>query len=399
MDQRVKLWIGVGCLLLTGFVAEASPVKISVKQGTHTAVEANSFAPAVSADGKVVAFESQARLTTDDKNTVRDIYVLDLPSGQLQRVPPPSKVRLNSGPSMSRDGKWVAFHSYNSANLVSKIPRTAEIYLYNLAEQRLTRLFDEMPGELQGGEALFPVLSGDNGQVLFTCNSKTRVRQVYLAGREGDLELISRAGSGASGNRPSGVAKLSRDGFTCVFVSGSTNFDDTLPVTSLSSHLYRKRFDTDSLERLDTFEKGFDDRERIVGGFDMDDDGDTVVFEGLHRSADPFETLSFIDLFVYDGQTKKVRLLSEGTFAGHARHPAVSGDGRYVAFSFSHPKEPAVVVFDRINSTWKPISEGGARSLVMSKNGCVIVFERFDKKFRNIYIANNPFMESDDACH
>jgi Tol biopolymer transport system component len=83
--------------------------------------------PSISADGRYVAFESDAsNLVSGETNGIVDVFVHDRQSGQTTRVSVASDgTQGNSGsyygsynPSISADGRYVAFHSHAS-NLVS----------------------------------------------------------------------------------------------------------------------------------------------------------------------------------------------------------------------------------------------------------------------------------------
>jgi Tol biopolymer transport system component len=385
-------------LLFAATCAASDPTLISVKHSTHTTFVGDSFNPSLSADGRTIAFESRARLTDDDKNRVRDIYVLNTRTNEMRRVPPPSDVKLNSGPSVSRDGTLIAFHVYSRA-VPSKYPRTSDIYIYSMGDASISPLFPVARADMKGAEELFPALSRNNDTVVFTANSDARVRQVYTASRDGVLTLVSRAASGEAGNRPSGLARLSADGAVCVFLSAATNLDGKLPVTSLSMHLFLADLAENKVVRLDTFERGFDNREWMTGAFDINDDADVVVFEARHRSAsNPFATLASSDLFVYDALQQKNSLMTEGLFSDASRNPSLSGDGRFVSFILVGNKQNRLVVYDRIHTSWKEAAVGEIDNPVLSKNGCMLAFERQDIKIRNIYTVPNPFMENDHAC-
>ncbi len=76
-----------------------------------------SFEPTISATGRSVAFESYAsNLVSDDTNSVYDIFLHDRLTGETTRASVLSEgegSRGNSyGPSLSADGRYVAFFSY-----------------------------------------------------------------------------------------------------------------------------------------------------------------------------------------------------------------------------------------------------------------------------------------------
>jgi Tol biopolymer transport system component len=400
MDQRVRIAL-LFCLCACAVPAFASePTLVSAVSDGRPPLSGDSFGPSLSVDGHVIAFESRARLTTDDKNKARDVYVANMRTKSMRRVPPPSKLQLASGPSVSRDGHMVALHVYSSP-APSKHPRTADIYLYSIDDAALRPLFPSPRSVLKGGESLYPMLSRDNNTVLFTANSDERVRQVYVADREnGLLTTVSKNDQGTPGNQSSGMAKLSASGGACVFLSAATNLAAPLDPTSLSEHLYAMDLSENTMTRIDSFEHGFDDRRWMTGAFDISDNAQIVVFQAHRRSAsNPFATLASSDLFIYDAATQKSTLMTEGLFSDASRSPSISGDGKFVVFLLSGKKQNRVVAFDREHSLWKEAAVGTIDNPVLSKNGCVIVFERQDKKVRNIYTVSNPFMESDDACH
>ena len=82
----------------------------------------HSIYPSVSADGRYVAFHSLAtNLVPGDTNGVQDVFVRDRQSGTTERVSVDSLGAqgnsLSEFPSISADGRYVAFHSWAS-NLV-----------------------------------------------------------------------------------------------------------------------------------------------------------------------------------------------------------------------------------------------------------------------------------------
>jgi Tol biopolymer transport system component len=83
----------------------------------------HSGGPSISADGRFVAFDSwDSNVVPGDTNDRYDVYVLDRNTGTVERVSvTDAGVEGNSdsmGPSMSSDGRFVAFHS-DADNLVT----------------------------------------------------------------------------------------------------------------------------------------------------------------------------------------------------------------------------------------------------------------------------------------
>src|SRR5688572_19439579 len=87
------------------------------EQGNH-----ESSAPAISADGRFVAFNAYAsNLVPGDTNDLGDVFVHDRRTGQTTRVSVSSSGgqgnSVSNGPCISADGRYVAFTS-GASNLV-----------------------------------------------------------------------------------------------------------------------------------------------------------------------------------------------------------------------------------------------------------------------------------------
>src|SRR5262249_44441227 len=100
-----------------------STIRVSVtSDGAGAEGDANpSSRPVVSADGRVVAFASNASsLVPDDTNGTTDVFIHDVVTGQTSRVSVASDGTQAAGqsalPAISADGRYVAFVS-NADNL------------------------------------------------------------------------------------------------------------------------------------------------------------------------------------------------------------------------------------------------------------------------------------------
>ena len=119
--------IGAACLaaaLLVLPAASAGPgATTRVSVGPNTAQgNGRSFVPALSADGRYAAFYSDAsNLVAGDTNGARDAFVRDLQTGETTRVSVSSSGGEANGdsfaPAISSDGRYVAFAS-SASNLV-----------------------------------------------------------------------------------------------------------------------------------------------------------------------------------------------------------------------------------------------------------------------------------------
>jgi len=115
------LALGPICLLWAGPVLAGYTERVSVSS-TGEEGDEWSGAECLSPDGRLVAFSSQAaNLVAGDTNDVVDIFVHDRQTGTTERVSVSTTGEegnsSSSSPALSADGRFVAFTSF-AANLV-----------------------------------------------------------------------------------------------------------------------------------------------------------------------------------------------------------------------------------------------------------------------------------------
>lgn len=137
--------------------------------------DGDSFAPAISADGLTVAFDSAAtNLVANDTNGVSDVFVWDA------QAPTAGVVRVSVGaglggaeangasvePTLSGDGLFIAF-STNASNLTSGVAGTtsSNVVLRNLVAGSNRLVSADIDGIGRGGAR--PMLSEDGGRLVF----------------------------------------------------------------------------------------------------------------------------------------------------------------------------------------------------------------------------------------
>jgi Tol biopolymer transport system component len=136
--------------------------------------------PAISADGRFVAFVSEADdLVANDTNGTAGVFIRDLGAGTTTRVtsssgPPLLGQRILGGPQITPDGRYVAFASTGS-NLVAGVTNTAgDVYRYDrvtgvttCVSTNAAQAFAQAIGLKPGGlpTSWHPSLS-DDGQVV-----------------------------------------------------------------------------------------------------------------------------------------------------------------------------------------------------------------------------------------
>ena len=196
--------------------------RISVSTGGAEANGGSSGAH-ISANGRFVTFQSDAsNLVAGDTNGFRDIFLRDLQSGTTSLVSrgqgglPANAQSFDS--AISANGRYVAYHS-EATNLApgSAIPG---VFVYD----RQTGATERLPRSDDGSA---PIISGDGRFVAFYSGDDTIVsgddnetNDVFLRDRvRGTTRLLSVAIGGGVGNGSSEAPDISADGSTVAFES------------------------------------------------------------------------------------------------------------------------------------------------------------------------------------
>ena len=118
---------------------------------------ADSSLPSVSADGRYVAFYSFASdLVAGDTDQFEDVFVRDRQTGTTTRASVDTAGgnpnNISNDPSISGDGRYVAFHSYASDLVSGDQNSVADIFVRDLATNTTTRAsVDALGREVSSG--------------------------------------------------------------------------------------------------------------------------------------------------------------------------------------------------------------------------------------------------------
>ena len=264
--------------------------------------EANgaSYDPSISGNGRFVAFTTTASnlAVKGDNNGDADVFVHDRTTLKTNRVSISSKLKEGNSssfsPSISGDGRMVAFASYAN-NLVRRdTNRGADIFVYNRSTRKTIRVSIASDGTQANGESSAPMISADGGFVAFHSsasnlveNDTNRSTDVFVHDlSSGETTRVSRGMASSEANGESFIPAISGDGRYVAFQSAASN---------------------------------------LVPG---DTNGTPNTYEG-------------IDVFRHDrqtGQTERVSVGDNGEQANGPSNdpgddPSITADGRYVCFA------------------------------------------------------------------
>ncbi|MBI4728935.1 MAG: PD40 domain-containing protein [Acidobacteria bacterium] len=195
--------------------------------------------PSISADGRYVVFESAGtKLDEPPLRGVGGIYVHDRSTGTTSLVSVTVGNERSQGEFavISGNGRYVAFWSGDPRLVSDKIDSTYDVFVRDLDTQTTGRIVCGWDSEfwLQGLSISF-----DGQYVAFPCRSSPGpvvFSQVYVVDRQSsDRGIASVSSGGDSGNASSAFPSISADGRYVAFDSGARNLvpNDSAPGTEV----------------------------------------------------------------------------------------------------------------------------------------------------------------------
>jgi Tol biopolymer transport system component len=303
-----------------------------------------SWEPSIGADGRYVAFASDAtNLVTPTTNGLMQIFVRDRQTGITTLVSCDNSGNQGNNtsvyPSISTDGRYVAFQS-QSTNLVSVgIPMGTQMFVRD-RQTNTTTLISVDPGGAQGnGDSEMPSISADGRYVAFESRASNLVtistsdRQIFVRDLQANkTTLVSVDSSGNQGNDRSFHPSISSDGRYVAFDS----FANNLVTGDVNGHrdvfIRDLQANTTTLVSVDSSGNQGNNDSDISS---ISADGRYVVFQS-NASNLVTPSTSGSQIFVRDRQTNNTTLASLGPSGqgnNDSSYPSISADGRYVAFA------------------------------------------------------------------
>ena len=344
--------IGAACLgaaLLVLPAASAGPgatTRVSVGPGTAQG-NGRSFVPALSADGRYAAFYSDAsNLVAGDTNGARDAFVRDLQTGETTRVSVSSSGGEANGdsfaPAISSDGRYVAFAS-SASNLVDGDTNDAnDVFVRDRQSNTTARVSVGFDGSQANGGSDQPSLSGDGRLVAFTSAATQHRRPATLNGNRDAFVYDRQTGTAVEHQRrfrrprrrisTRSRRMLSANGRFVAY----TSFADNLIPGDLNegSDVFVRDLQANTTERVSEYTGHYEGEGDSLRP-SISADGRYVAFDSDDWNLVWGDTNDDFDVFVNDRATTVTTRLSiddNGTQSNGASYrPSISADGRYVA--------------------------------------------------------------------
>ncbi|MEW6745198.1 MAG: calcium-binding protein [Planctomycetota bacterium] len=319
--------------------------RVSVASGGGQA-NAGSESPAVSDNGRWVAFLSSAtNLVPGDTNGFIDAFVHDTFFGSTERVSVASDGTEANAPSwapaISGDGRFVAFTS-STTNLVPGDTNAAmDVFLHDRKSGETTRVSVSSSGAQGDASSLESSLSRAGRYVAFASvatnlvegdsnNSQDIfVRDVVQA----TTVRVSLTAEGGQSDDHSVRAAISTDGAVVAFVTEARLVPED---DNDIADIYVRDLAWETTERVSVSSQGRE-ADRSSDWPDLSADGRFVAFSSIAKTLVRGDLNGFEDVFVHDRTTRLTRRVSLSWEDGEANYiswsPAISGDGRVFAFS------------------------------------------------------------------
>jgi Tol biopolymer transport system component len=314
-----------------------------------------SLFPSVSENGRYVAFRSEAtNITSEDQDTVRDIYVRDRQTGQVALASRASGAQGAKGnrdsynPRISANGRYVVFRS-NAENLApADTDNTEDVFRRDL-ETNQTELVsrasgaDGAKGNAPSGSAW---ISADGQRVAFRSEATNLapddldpVPDIYVRDMSTNLTILVSRASGEAGPKALGTSEfpiISADGRHVGFRSEAPNLAPEDPDTI--EDIYVRDLQTNET-RLVSRAAGEGAKGNARSTFlSLSADGNEIAFDSQSSNLHPEDTLPDADVFLRNMATGEVELISRASGPAGPKgtpgssEPSISANGRYVAF-------------------------------------------------------------------
>ena len=330
--------------------ANGTTTRVSVNSAGK---EGNDFSesPSISAGGRFVAFVSDAtNLVKGDTNGLTDVFVRDRKSGKTTRVNVKTNGKQARGgvsldPAISGDGRFVAFYS-EAKNLVNGDTNGAgDIFVRDRVAHSTRRVSVRSNGsQVALGGTFEPGISADGRFVVFASQAPNLVpndgngdQDIFLHNlRSGKTVRVSVSSSEAEGHGLSDRPALSADGSFVVFESGAEDLVGTDSNGQDDVFIRDRKNGTTEILSISTTDAAGDGLSRYAR---VSGDGRYVVYMSDSTTFVPDDTDPGRDMYMRDrmlGTTTLLSVNTAGTHGDDASHfPVISADGRFVAFESS----------------------------------------------------------------
>jgi Tol biopolymer transport system component len=332
--------------------SQGTTERVSLGPGGVQGNEESLF-PAISADGRFVAFYTYAsNLVPGDTNHSDDVFVRDRRTGTTERVsvgPNGRQGDSSSLPAISADGRFVAFRSYANNLVPGDTNGVGDVFVRDRRTGTTERVSISSSGEQGNDYSEWSPLSANGRFVAFMSVASNLVPgdtnrvcddegfctpDVFVRDRRtGITERVSISSSGKQANNGSHFPSISADGRFIAFESDASNL---VPGdTNGKRDVFVRDRKLGTTERVSLRPDGGQGNDYSFSPA-LSAGGRFVAFTSWASNLVPGDTNGTDDVFVRDrvtGVTIRASISSSGKQGNdHSNDPAISADGRFIAF-------------------------------------------------------------------
>ena len=325
----------------TTLVSAAADGSVSNSQSGH---------PSISADGRYVAFDSfSADIVAGDTNDANDVFVRDLVEGTTTLVSVDmmgGSADAGSGdPAISPDGRYVAFESAATDIVDGEDERsTTDVFVRDLETGLTTVVSVDVDGGAPDGESFSPAIARGGSRVAFWSGASDLVPDdsngfddVFVRDLETQTtERVSAALDGGDSDQHSRDPDISADGDHVAFVSRANNLVDG-DANGLVVDVFVRDLAGGTTVRASADAHDGDALDDSKGP-SLSASGNLVTY--FSRAKDlvaPRQRDDVQDVFVRDLRGGATQLLTRDARGrapdAHSSSPVISGNGKVVGFA------------------------------------------------------------------
>ncbi|MCX4474148.1 hypothetical protein OOK41_28210 [Micromonospora sp. NBC_01655] len=390
--------LGVAAALVPVTAASAAGLTVRVSVATDgTEAAGDSHQPSISGDGRYVAFSSSAdNLVPGDTNYFRDIFLHDTLTGTTELVSAgPAGVPVSGSSELariSRDGRFVAFNSSAALTTDPADIFSGHVFVWERETKKVTRISQAS----FGWDSLD--ISGDGRYVTFSAIANVVPQDtnmntdVYVHDRStGTTSLVSRT--------PAGVAPFSADSINPSisddgrWISYQSTAKDIVaqPVAEAGNvFLYDRQLGT---TRLVSAPQAGGPASGGSTSAEVSGDGRYVSFTSTATNLVPGDANDTTDVFLWEAASGVIIPVSATPAGvpgnGTALSPRINADGRYVTFwsnaknltGYDTPWQLQVFRFDRLSranilvAVPRHGTDGGGEHSDISADGSFVAYD------------------------
>ncbi len=349
----------------------ASTIRVSVasdgSQGNGgsggTQSSDNPYRNAISGSGRYVAFTSTSTNFNPGDGTAADVFIHDTVTGSTMNA---SNAQGADQAALSSDGNYIAFRSQSPFD-ASDTNRDDDVFVRNRTTGAIERISVSTAGAQANGTSSWPSLSADGRYVAFASAASNLVQgdtngraDIFIRDRVDHTTVL--ASTAMPPTNTSASPAISANGRFVAYQSGGS--------TTAGIFVYDREDGTTDLASVSS--TGVPGN-GVIRWPSISDDGRYVAFESTSSVLGGDNDGTYYDVFVHDRSTGSTVQVPSGVGNYHSFNAAISGNGRYVAFSTSAPLVAAdtnfgtgydVYVWDRTTGALErdSVSSAGAQA-------------------------------------